>query len=326
MVFRNFSLAFCKVNVILDPTVNRLISGSGDEDMSKRQHPDEYEESRNYVVDELALNGGLWPVRMGRLKAGPDYRFPQRMIDYYALHFVINGKVRHRFGDQHIELTKGDVFCAYPGIVYHHFIVPSGQPLEMIWVSIDGGQTPLLLEKAGFHPSVPYISGVIGKELETSLIHLFSQQEDNSSRRQVDLIAAIYRIFGLMIPQKNTEEPDAGPAGWIPRSIEYMNMHYTENINVQDVAAYISVHRAYFSKIFAEQIGMTPIQYLQKLRMERALQLLQQTRHSVSEIAMTLGYPDLYSFSRAFGKYYAASPSKVRENAAKSDGLLLHPD
>ncbi|MBA2936970.1 AraC family transcriptional regulator [Paenibacillus sp. CGMCC 1.16610] len=294
--------------------------------MSKRQHPDEYEESRNYVVDELALNGGLWPVRMGRLKAGPDYRFPQRMIDYYALHFVINGKVRHRFGDQHIELTKGDVFCAYPGIVYHHFIVPSGQPLEMIWVSIDGGQTPLLLEKAGFHPSVPYISGVIGKELETSLIHLFSQQEDNSSRRQVDLIAAIYRIFGLMIPQKNTEEPDAGPAGWIPRSIEYMNMHYTENINVQDVAAYISVHRAYFSKIFAEQIGMTPIQYLQKLRMERALQLLQQTRHSVSEIAMTLGYPDLYSFSRAFGKYYAASPSKVRENAAKSDGLLLHPD
>lgn len=320
MVFRNFSLAFCKVNVILDPTVNRLISGSGDEDMSKRQHPDEYEESRNYVVDELALNGGLWPVRMGRLKAGPDYRFPQRMIDYYALHFVINGKVRHRFGDQHIELTSGDVFCAYPGVVYHHFIVPSSQPLEMIWVSIDGGQTPLLLEKAGFHPSVPYISGVIGKELETSLIHLFSQQEDNSSRRQVDLIAAIYRIFGLMIPQKNTEEPDAGPAGWIPRSIEYMNMHYTENINVQDVAAYISVHRAYFSKIFAEQIGMTPIQYLQKLRMERALQLLQQTRHSVSEIAMTLGYPDLYSFSRAFSKHYAASPSKVRESAAKSGG------
>ncbi|MCY9662279.1 AraC family transcriptional regulator [Paenibacillus chondroitinus] len=293
--------------------------------MGKRQHPDEYEESRNYVVDELALNGGLWPVRMGRLKAGPNYRFPQRMIDYYALHFVINGKVRHRFGDQHIELTKGDVFCAYPGVVYHHFIVQSDQPLEMIWVSIDGGQTALLLEKAGFRPAAPYIPGVIGKELETSLVHLFSQQEDNSSRRQVDLIAAIYRIFGLMIPQKNTDEPDVGPASWIPRSIEYMNMHYTENINVQDVAAYISVHRAYFSKIFAEQIGMTPIQYLQKLRMERALQLLQQTRHSISEIAMTLGYPDLYSFSRAFGKHYAASPSKVRENA-KSGGLLFHPD
>ncbi len=325
MVIRNFSLAFCKVNAILYPTVNRLISGSGDEDMGKRQHPDEYEESRNYVVDELALNGGLWPVRMGRLKAGPNYRFPQRMIDYYALHFVINGKVRHRFGDQHIELTKGDVFCAYPGVVYHHFIVQSDQPLEMIWVSIDGGQTALLLEKAGFRPAAPYIPGVIGKELETSLVHLFSQQEDNSSRRQVDLIAAIYRIFGLMIPQKNTDEPDVGPASWIPRSIEYMNMHYTENINVQDVAAYISVHRAYFSKIFAEQIGMTPIQYLQKLRMERALQLLQQTRHSISEIAMTLGYPDLYSFSRAFGKHYAASPSKVRENA-KSGGLLFHPD
>ncbi|MEK8127686.1 AraC family transcriptional regulator [Paenibacillus filicis] len=284
--------------------------------MRKRQHPDNYEESRNYVVDELALNGGLWPVRMGRIKAGPEHRFPQRMIDYYALHFVINGKIRHLYGDQHIEVSKGDVFCAYPGVVYHHFIVPSDQPLDMIWLSIDGGQTPLLLEKAGFRPSAPHVSGVIGKELETSLVHLFSQQEDNSSRRQVELIAAIYRIFGLMIPQNSADESDAGPAGWIRRSIEYMNMHYTENINVQDVAAYISVHRAYFSKIFAEKTGMTPIQYLQKLRMERALQLLQQTRHSISEIALTLGYPDLYSFSRAFSKYYAASPSKLRELAA----------
>ncbi|WP_171686569.1 helix-turn-helix transcriptional regulator [Paenibacillus planticolens] len=288
--------------------------------MGKRQHPDNYEESRHYVVDELALNGGLWPVRMGRMKADPDHRFPQRIIDYYALHFVMNGKVRHLFGEQQIELVKGDVFCAYPGVVYHHSIVPTDQPLEMIWVSIDGGQTPLLLEKAGFRPSAPYLPGVIGKELETSLVHLFSQQEDNSSRRQVELIAAIYRIFGLMIPQKSADKLGAGPASWIPRSIEYMNMHYTENINVQDVAAYISVHRAYFSKIFAEQTGMTPIQHLQKLRMERALQLLQQTPHSITEIAMTLGYPDLYAFSRAFSKHFAVSPSKLREHAAKTRG------
>ncbi|MCR8634186.1 helix-turn-helix transcriptional regulator [Paenibacillus radicis (ex Xue et al. 2023)] len=281
--------------------------------MGKRQNSDKYEESRNYVVDELALNGGLWPVRMGRIKSGPDHRFPQRMIDYYALHFVMNGKIRHVYGEQQIELAKGDVFCAYPGVVYRHFIIPSDQPLEMIWVSIDGGQTPLLLEKAGFRPSAPYVLSLIGKELETSLVHLFSQHEDNSSRRQVELIAAIYRIFGLMIPQKSTDKSDAGPAAWIPRSIEYMNMHYTENINVQDVAAYISVHRAYFSKIFSQQIGMTPIQYLQKLRMERALQLLQQTRHTVTEIAIMLGYPDLYSFTRAFSKHYAASPSKLRE-------------
>lgn len=110
MVFRNCDLSFCKVNAILYATINRPVSGGADEHMSKRQHSDNYEESRNYVVNELALNGGLWPVRMGRVKAGPEYRFPQRMIDYYALHFVMNGKVRHRYGEQQVELTKGDVF------------------------------------------------------------------------------------------------------------------------------------------------------------------------------------------------------------------------
>jgi AraC-like DNA-binding protein len=171
---------------------------------------------------------------------------------------------------------------------------------------------------AGFNRSSPFVRGVIGKELETSLLHLFSQPEDNSNRRQVELYAAIYRLFSLMIPQEDTVKSDAGPANWVPRSIEYMNTHYTENINVQDVAAYISVHRAYFSKVFAEQTGMTPIQYLQKLRMERAVQLLQHTSHSVTEIAISLSYPDLYSFTRAFSKYYGASPSKLRESSPEA--------
>jgi AraC-like DNA-binding protein len=279
-----------------------------------QRRPVGYQEARNYVADELALKAGLWPVRIGRHITDPNFRFGPRIIDYYGLHFVMEGSIKHIYGEQQIELTKGDVFCVYPGVVYRQFCIPSDSPLELIWVSVNGEQASLLLEMAGFSRSAPFVRGVIGKELETSLLHLFSQPEDNSNRRQVELYVAIYRLFSLMIPEAGTVNSDAGPANWLPRSIEYMNTHYTENINVQDVAAYISVHRAYFSKVFAEQTGTTPIQYLQKLRMERAVQLLRRTLHSITEIAMSLGYPDLYSFTRAFSKYYGISPSKLRDN------------
>jgi AraC-like DNA-binding protein len=318
MVFRNICLSFCKVDVKIRATRSTSFQGMQERNVNMQRRPVDDQEARNYVVDELASKAGLWPVRIGRNKLGPDFRFGPRIIDYYGLHFVMEGKLRHIYGEHQIELTKGDVFCVYPGVVYRHFRIPSDSALELIWVSVDGEQAPLLLEMAGFNRSSPFVRGVIGKELETSLLHLFSQPEDNSNRRQVELYAAIYRLFSLMIPQEDTVKSDAGPANWVPRSIEYMNTHYTENINVQDVAAYISVHRAYFSKVFAEQTGMTPIQYLQKLRMERAVQLLQHTSHSVTEIAMSLSYPDLYSFTRAFSKYYGASPSKLRESSPEA--------
>jgi AraC-like DNA-binding protein len=94
---------------------------------------------------------------------------------------------------------------------------------------------------------------------------------------------------------------------------EFIELHYMENISVKQVAAFAGLHWAYFSKVFHEHVGTPPGQYVRMLRMNKAAELLAHSAMSVSEIASSLGFLDLYSFSRAFRNYYRVSPSFFRK-------------
>src|SRR5690606_37221192 len=76
------------------------------------------------------------------------------------------------------------------------------------------------------------------------------------------------------------------------------------------VAKYIGVHRSHFTKEFVNEFGITPVQYLLSLKMNRAKEMLSEKSFSITEIAYSLGYSDLYSFSRAFKNFFGVSPTK----------------
>ncbi|MDF2650732.1 MAG: AraC family transcriptional regulator [Paenibacillus sp.] len=129
----------------------------------------------------------------------------------------------------------------------------------------------------------------------------------------MQLQSSLYSIFSNMImSDEATFIRDGLPLG-ISESIEYMKAHYTEGITVQDVAAHAALHRAYFSKIFNEHIGIPPKQYLEKLKMEKALELLRLTAYTISEISHSLGYSDPYTFTHAFSRYFGIPPGKWRK-------------
>jgi AraC-like DNA-binding protein len=91
-----------------------------------------------------------------------------------------------------------------------------------------------------------------------------------------------------------------------------MELHYTEAINVNQIAQDFGLNRSYVTTALTKRIGQSPGQYIQSLRLQKGARLLRETDLSVTEIALTVGYPDLYSFSRAFANVHGLSPSKFR--------------
>lgn len=96
----------------------------------------------------------------------------------------------------------------------------------------------------------------------------------------------------------------------ITAAIEYISRNYTGRITNDDLAATAGLSTVYFRKLFTSTIGLSPIAYVQKLRIEKAKELLQTDYGNLSDVALWLGYSSLYDFSRAFKKHTGIPPSK----------------
>lgn len=94
--------------------------------------------------------------------------------------------------------------------------------------------------------------------------------------------------------------------------LKYIETHLHENVTIQQLADLVHFHPNYLIRQFRERVGVTPIQYAQKLKLETAKTLLTATDEPVSGVARSLGM-ELYYFSRLFKKHTGFSPSEYRQ-------------
>lgn len=96
--------------------------------------------------------------------------------------------------------------------------------------------------------------------------------------------------------------------------VRFVEEHYLEyDFSLEKVALYMGISKGQMSKLFQARTGLSYIEYLTHLRMEKAKELLTQTDKSVKEIFMTVGYVDVVNASRKFRNYYGINPSAYRE-------------
>lgn len=93
--------------------------------------------------------------------------------------------------------------------------------------------------------------------------------------------------------------------------MNYMNENYMRPISLETISKKIYLSPAYISKVFKDETGETPINYLIKIRLSKAREMLIAGGRSVKSIAIAVGYDDAYYFSKLFKKYHGIAPSKV---------------
>lgn len=90
----------------------------------------------------------------------------------------------------------------------------------------------------------------------------------------------------------------------------YLEAHHSEDISLDSLSSSMYISPTYMSKLFKQETGESPINYLIKIRMEKAKELLLKKELSIKEIANLVGYQDAYHFSKLFKKYTGSSPSE----------------
>ena len=103
--------------------------------------------------------------------------------------------------------------------------------------------------------------------------------------------------------------------GAIEPALLYVAENYAQEIRVEDLADSCAMSESYFRKVFIRVMGMPPLEYVNRYRVNRSTQLLRATDYTVLAIAGMAGFPSIATYNRNFRRYMGTSPAQWRKNA-----------
>ena len=136
-------------------------------------------------------------------------------------------------------------------------------------------------------------------------------------QRQQGAAVALLKIFAqhlsmitnqVVVQQQNAEPP------MIAKAKAYIQEHQTENIGLEQVAKVVNTNKFHFCKLFKKGTGINFTDYVSRIRIERAKNLLLNPNLRISEIAFEVGFRSLTHFNRVFAKLLGQSPTGYRSD------------
>jgi AraC-like DNA-binding protein len=116
---------------------------------------------------------------------------------------------------------------------------------------------------------------------------------------------------------ENTLEYDKSKAyatnNIISKVVHFMNENIENHLSIDDLATFCAYSPSYFYRRFVAEMGLPPLTYFMRMKMNKASILLITTNMQVNQVASKIGFTDSFHFSRVFSKHIGMSPQKFRK-------------
>jgi AraC family transcriptional regulator len=220
------------------------------------------------------------------------------------------------------RIRKGSFFLTTGGAPYDvRWKAVSEEPFEAMYVFVELPLLQRALEEV-FGPDAPHArlrdASAFNDEGLNSLLGLLRTElmRREASPRFVEGIAqaiAIHlaREYGEMAEESHGSSPSL-PGYKLRQIMDWMAEHLTEEFSLDRLAAQAGLSKFHFQRLFKAATGVSPSHYHINLRMEEARRLLRETRMSVVDVALEVGYANPSHFARLFRRETGLSPSDYR--------------
>lgn len=236
--------------------------------------------------------------------------------DYYLIHTVLSGEGDFIIRDRHYRCGAGDTFIIFPDELFS-YQADERHPWSYTWVAFVGQAVSAYLASIGASPEEAVIANSLNPNVRNYYTRLRESLTSEAPHELVNLEAGgwtrlLLREFG----QANraayaSQPPDSAVDRLMKQAIQYLTLQFTQPISIERMAGMLGYHRTHLCKLFRRSTGMSPMQYLLKIRMERAEQLLA-TEMTIDQVASSVGFGDALYFSRKFRKWSGQAPSEFR--------------
>lgn len=214
---------------------------------------------------------------------------------YSRIYFIESGNLFYEEGG-HIRSLSPHTLYIFPAVVPYRMWCD--RPFSCLWFHID--LFPVRI------PSLIHLSVDSDPHLELYIRLLLQLFKDNL---QEEIFCDTLITSLIQYLQKNNLPKQQTP--FIP-AVNYIRKHFHEpDLTVSKISSHMGYTTEHFIRTFTKSLGITPYQYLLNMRMYEARRLLLE-HHSIGKTARAVGYEDPRSFSHAFQKKYAISPSQFQ--------------
>lgn len=248
----------------------------------------------------------------------PSHSFGPAARNHYLFHFCLSGTgtlfADNSKGESNaFQIKSGQGFMIFPNQVCT-YIADHEIPWEYVWIEFDGLRARETVNLAGLTPDQPVYRARykdIAETMKHEMLYIVNHKEESPFH----LIGHLYLFIDSFVRASTSTQIGKGNSlrdFYIKEAFSFIEQNFQNEISVEDIAASCGLNRSYFGKIFHENTGKSPQQFLISYRMTKAAELLKLTDLSIADIGNAVGYPNQLHFSRAFKNVYDTSPRQWR--------------
>jgi AraC-like DNA-binding protein len=270
------------------------------------------EASRWYLDLTPPRNAALAVVCGGYERMRPDYLVERRGFPYFALEFVAEGSGSLTVDGRTYRLEPGVAFSYGPGVA-HTIRTDPRTPMRKHYVDFVGreGRDLLAATPLGRWRPVRIADPLELAEIFTAL----GREAQGGGEVARELCRTLLRLLLLKIRQRALSGRRAAPRSHATylRIRRHLEEHHLRLRTVEQVANECAVTPMYVARLFSRYAHTGAYRFLLRLRMDRAAELLLEEGLQVAQAAERLGFPDAFTFSRAFKRVHGVPPSRLRD-------------
>jgi AraC-like DNA-binding protein len=254
--------------------------------------------------------------------------------NYLEISYVKQGNGRYYIGNEVYDIGPGDIMVINNIEPHYMEVLPPETMIQPV-IKFDGRLVsdgvsqlfdsqylePFFERGSNFSNKIDRNTEV-GKKIFTLLTEIESEYRSKNYGYQLMIKSKLLSIFTYLVRYYQDEVKSSTSLAQKNKKLEqlqivfeYVSSHLDELLKLEELAALVYMTPSYFCTFFKKSTGMTPTQYIHKVRVARAIQQLKTTSKGVYEIAIECGFNNLANFNRTFKGVTGQTPSAVRASS-----------
>jgi len=245
------------------------------------------------------------------------YRVERPVTNVFNLVFVYKGDGVLILDGERFELKPGCVFHVNPGMwmdistTAHNTLHYYGVQFHQLYIHWEGSECQSTIT----HMPLPFkrVLTMPTLALHMQASELYDSWHSKSAGYEWQAKLGLFRLMdslcNVVIAEQTEQEKSYRQ---MEDSVRYIRQHYAEELNRTILAKQTSMSVSHYSALFKNAVGVSPLQFVEKVRIDQAKSMLTSTSRPINEVAKAVGYSDPLYFTRVFTKITGMAPREYR--------------